>query len=351
MDHIYPGVMEPIEEVIGNLISLPGRCLSALPERKRKRQLDEREAEISRMEHLLTVRTAELSEKELDLKERSDAGRIYRIPVGEILPNPYQPRREFEDLALYSLTDSVKRHGILQPLTVRRENAQQEGELAMYTLICGERRLRAALAAGMQDVPCIILEADNRRAAELALIENLQRENLNMFEQAGAIAALMDMHAMTQEEIARSLSLSQSCIANRLRILKLTEEERNIVLANHLSERHARAVLRIKNLDDRKEALGKIASDSMTVSRAEEYIDTLCTDRVPAVLRVPPVCENDSPEKKSVRRKKAVLGDLRLFFNTLDRAASALREAGISAKIIKHDDPDSLLVTVRIPKS
>jgi ParB family chromosome partitioning protein len=182
--------------------------------------------------------------------------RVLDLRVADIRPNPHQPRRIFEEAGLRELAESVAAHGILQPLTVRRiyesdgttiSNSSTEKTVS-YQLIAGERRLRAAIAIGMETVPCIILDADNRRAAELALIENLQRENLNMFEQAGAIAALIDMHAMTQEEIARTLSVSQSCIANKLRLLRLTSEERDTILCAHLTERHARAFLRIKDL-------------------------------------------------------------------------------------------------------
>lgn len=353
MDHIYPGVIEPVQQVIENLLTIPAKCgIAAKSAKKGKRilsqeetvpkndsisacentvrydgimqnhdtvinddiinqkttkkraehtplfflcekeeQLKSMEKALASFERTLSERSRTLHEKEQSLSERWDAGRIHYIPVGSILPNPYQPRRTFEELSLYSLAESIRRHGILQPLTVRRlkpsvttseppyksDAAAPTVDTAEYELIAGERRLRAACAVHMECVPCIVLEADNQRAAELALIENLQRENLSMFEQAGAIASLIDIHAMTQEQIAKSLSCSQSAVANKLRILRLTEAEREIILTNHLTERHARAFLRIKELTLRKSTVEYTAAHHLNVAQTERYIDRMLT--------------------------------------------------------------------------
>ncbi|MGM9624219.1 MAG: ParB/RepB/Spo0J family partition protein, partial [Eubacteriales bacterium] len=247
MDHLYPGVLEPMQEVIENLLTLPQKCRKAAKQTRRDSllALTEKEEELKNLEKSLARQSAALKEKEQDLNERWDTGRIQDIPIGSILPGPGQMRRTYEAFSLYSLAESIRRNGILQPLTVRRVKSTVSDQTDSYELIAGERRLRAAAAIGKETVPCIVLEADNSRAAELALIENLQRENLNMFEHASAIASLMDIHAMTQEEIAKSLCCSQSAVANKLRILRLTEEERAIILSCQLSERHARTFLRI----------------------------------------------------------------------------------------------------------
>lgn len=363
MEHLYPGALEPVQEVIGNLLALPARC-GQTRKKKKAQEAKEREEALAAMERALTERSGKLAAQELSLRERWDAGRIYQIPVGQILPNPYQPRREFDDLSLFSLADSVKRHGILQPLTVRRlpegfpldivteaavpaAGEETLSEEKRYSLICGERRLRAAFAAGLETVPCVILDADNRRAAELAIIENLQRENLNMFEQAGAIAALIDMHAMTQEQIARSLSVSQSCIANRLRILRLTETEREIILSAHLTERHARAFLRIKEETVRLDAVRRTAENGFNVAQTEEYIDSLLSPSAASADEKPHTSGVASPSSSGSRR--LILKDFRMFFNTVSHAAALLREAGIAAEVTREESDAGIVVTVLLP--
>ncbi|MBR5871083.1 MAG: ParB/RepB/Spo0J family partition protein [Clostridia bacterium] len=307
--------------------------------------LQEKEAELQRLESALTAKTAALQEKELQLSEQWNAGRIHEIPISDITANPHQPRSTFDDLTLFSLANSIREHGILQPLTVRRT---PQTENTPYQLIAGERRLRAASAIGMTCVPCIILDADNRRAAELALIENLQRENLNMFEQAGAIAALIDMHAMTQEEIARTLSVSQSYIANKLRLLRLSGDLRELILSSHLTERHARAFLRIKDAELRRKAAQQTAEKNLNVAQTEEYIDSLLPAAPSPMLRPTQektVCITETEHRQ---HKKCILKDLRLFFNTIDRALSAAREAGVCAECIRSETDDRTTLTVVI---
>ncbi|MBQ7982398.1 MAG: ParB/RepB/Spo0J family partition protein [Clostridia bacterium] len=293
--------------------------------------------------------------------------------------NPFQPRRTFEELSLFSLANSIREHGILQPLTVRRitaltlspgaDEATGEAEVIAqsYELIAGERRLRAAAAIGMECVPCIVLEADNRRAAELALIENLQRESLNMFEQAAAIAALIDMHAMTQEEIARSLAVSQPTVANKLRILRLTTAEREIILSHHLTERHARAFLRIRDLGLRREAVEYTASHGLNVAQSEDYIDGILAraeaeKRVPTVPASAPqsseaaetgarsVSQKTSAQGAAARQKTLVLRDFSVFFNTVERAIAAVRESGIAVRSTKEETAGEIRYTVILPR-
>lgn len=366
MEHFTSLTLEPAKQLFENLISFPAAVLSESAEKKQEKhkqihsrlELKEKEAELEQLQSALIARTTELQEKETLLSERWDAGRIYAIPTVDITANPYQPRREFDDITLFSLANSIREHGILQPLTVRRIRTSTESTVhstssgtTVYQLIAGERRLRAAISIGMETVPCIILDADNRRAAELALIENLQRENLNMFEQAGAIAALIDMHAMTQEEIARTLSLSQSCIANKLRLLRLTTEERDTILCAHLTERHARAFLRIKDLELRRKTVQHISMQGFNVAQTEEYIDSLLTE--PPLPQKSPgssVETHVSAENRTAPRqnKKCILKDLRLFFNTIERAVAAAREAGFQADSTRAETDDGITLTVTI---
>jgi len=369
MEHFPPFTIEPALQAIENLIAFPTALLTDSNEKKQtKRQilhsrldLQEKEAELEKLQSTLIAKSAELQEKEKQLSERWDAGRIYTIPISEITANPYQPRREFDDITLFSLANSIREHGILQPLTVRRiqqDSASvplETGDMPhqetkhTYQLIAGERRLRAASAIGMECVPCIILDADNRRAAELALIENLQRENLNIFEQAGAIAALIDIHAMTQEEIAKTLAVSQSCVANKLRLLRLTTEERNTILSCHLSERHARAFLKIKDLELRRKTVQFVADHGYNVAQTEEHIDSLLND-TPSIHVSPQSTELHSSSNPTPQRKnqKCIIKDLRLFYNTIEKALSIVREAGFFADSKRAEQEDGIVLTVMI---
>ena len=184
---------------------------------------------------------------------------VLQVRIDDIRPNRAQPRIDFDTNSIIRLADSIRRYGILQPLSVRR--LSEEGYL--YELIAGERRLRAARSLGYCTVPCVIVEADEKMSAELAIIENLLREDLNMFEQAYGFRQLIDNYSMTQEEIARKISLSQSAVANKLRLLRLSYDEQRRIIEAELTERHARALLRLSDFEMRKRQkadLGKPAS-------------------------------------------------------------------------------------------
>lgn len=352
MEHITHNLLSPAKEMLEQLLnpSLFSDEDTPPPHRRplqTRLQLQEKQEELERLQSMLQARCTELQKREDALSERTDAGHIFSVPTDSIAPNPHQPRRDFEDLSLFSLANSIKDHGMLQPLTLRRTDGD-DPQNRPYQLIAGERRLRAAVSVGMTAVPCIILEADSRRAAELAIIENLQRQDLNLFEQASAIDALIDMHSMTQEEIARALSLSQSCVANKLRLLRLTEEERELILAHQLTERHARAFLRIRDLDLRKKTVRHTAKHALTVALTEQYIDSLLSDAKPPQTHRP--TGDPSQPKTQNRNSKCILRDLRIFFNTLDRAISALREAGCSAAYTTDETDGAVTVTVSITR-
>jgi ParB family chromosome partitioning protein len=254
---------------------------------------------------------------------------VRKIPIRSIVPNRSQPRRDFNENALALLADSIKKNGILQPLTVRRADS-----VGTYELIAGERRRRAAAMADFCEVPCIIVQADDRKSAELALIENLHRENLNIFEQAGAMAALIDIYSLTQEQAAHQLSMSQSAVANKLRLLKLSESERQIILSSSLSERNARALLRISDVELRLAALRHIAARSLTVAESESYIEKL-------------LCQKE--EEKRRKNMKIVIKDVRIFYNTIDHAIDTMRRAGIDVTSSRRDNGDSVEMTIKIP--
>ena len=264
--------------------------------------------------------------------QRDDYDRIHRIPICKILPNPSQPRKFFDNDETLRLADSIRIHGILQPLCVRKDLC--EGS-EMYELISGERRLRAAKLLGLYDVPCIIIEADDLRSAELAIIENLQREDLNMFEEAAAISALINLYGLTQDEVAEKLSSSQSYVANKLRLLRFSDEEQMLLLEKHLTERHARALLRVSDVAMRKSALETVISRGYNVADTEDFIARLI---------------EASPKKDKKKNRTALVKDIRLFYNTLDKAVDIMKNAGIDAVARKKDLGDVFEITVRIPK-
>lgn len=202
---------------------------------------------------------------------------ILRLPVEAITPNPYQPRTDFAPEPLAELADSIRRHGILQPLTVRRTKTGWE-------LVAGERRLRAAKLAGLDTVPCLQIRAEDQESALLALIENIQRKDLHYFEEAAAIAAYLRQSGVTQEEAAALLGRSPSALANKLRLLRLSPDCRKLLVENGLSERHARALLRLDDPEERLSALRHIIRAGLNVAQAEQYVGR----RLEALQATPP---------------------------------------------------------------
>lgn len=266
------------------------------------------------------------------------ASSIIRIRTDKIVPNPAQPRKIFADRSLETLSDSIRRHGVLQPLLVRAYGEK-------YELIAGERRLRAAIAAGLDTVPCIIKQADAERSAEIAIIENLQREDLNMFEEAEAIKALVDTCGLTQETAAARLSCSQSYIANKMRLLKLTEDQRSTVLESGLTERHARALLRLKEDRERDEVIAVIVKRKMNVASAEEYIENYICAKERCELKE----KADRLDRDFKRR--LLTRDMRLFYNSIDRAVDSVRSCGISVEAKKRVTSDGTVIEILVKNS
>ncbi len=254
--------------------------------------------------------------------------KIVYINVGEIAPSPYQPRREFDLTALEELSQSIAENGVLQPLTVRKS------ELG-YELIAGERRLRASRLAGLSEVPCIVLSPSDEQSAVFSVLENLQREDLNFFEEAEGIATLIDKMGLTQEAVAQKLGKSQPSIANKLRILKLLPRQRELILKAGLSERHARALLKLETDFERDNALSYIISKRLNVTQSEEYIDTLLFDRKYGT-------------KKGERI--VIIRDIRIFQNSISHAIDMMKKAGIKAQSQKTETADYIEYTVKIPK-
>ena len=255
--------------------------------------------------------------------------RVLDLPIDALRPNPNQPRIEFDEASLRSLSDSIRRYGILQPLTVRRTD---EG----YELIAGERRLRAAKLAGLREVPCLLARSSEEESALLALIENLQRRDLHYLEEAAAIARLIATYGLSQEQAAERLGKSQSAIANKLRLLRLPGTVVELLQQGDLSERHARALLRLADEEEQLAAAKTIIARGLNVAQTEEYIELLLRK-----IQVTP------PH----RRPTFILKDVRLFLNSLDRSLSLMRSAGVDAACGRQDTEDEILLTIRIPKA
>ena len=253
---------------------------------------------------------------------------VLMLPAEELRPNPMQPRRVFDSGALEELAASIRQHGILQPLTVRRTARGWE-------LIAGERRLRAARLAGLRTVPCLEAQVSDTDSALLALLENLQRQDLHYLEEATALAAFLRQTGMTQEQLAEKLGRSPSAVANKLRLLRLSPACREILVQNGLTERHARALLRLEDEEERLSAARHIADRQLNVAQAEQYIE----HRLAVLQSTPPA-----------GRRTFILKDVRLFLNSLDRGLKLIREAGVGAESRREDTEDAILLTIRIPK-
>ena len=285
-------------------------------------------------------------------KQQNDpkSGRVISIPLSQIHPNPHQPRKHFDSVSLESLAESLRRHGMLQPMTVRAMDEPSEIEQPLcaaelskislirqprYEIVAGERRYRAAGMIGMSEVPCILLPCTETESAQLALIENIQRQDLDPFEEAAAIASLLDLEPMTQEQIAKRLSVSQSYIANKLRLLRLTDEERELILSSHLTERHARALLKITDPASRIKVLRTVIEKGYNVAQTESAV---------SIALNPP----SSPSLPN--QPRIVVRDLRVFYNTIEHAVLSIARAGVQVTQERRENASEVEYVIRMPK-
>lgn len=259
---------------------------------------------------------------------------LRRIRISEIVRNPNQPRRYFDPEAIATLAESIRQYGVLNPLTVRR--TANGG----YELVAGERRLRAARVAGLTDVPCLLINADGEDSSVIALVENLQRRDLDFFEEANGFKRLIEQFGLTQEEAARKVGKTQSAVANKLRLLRLSQQNMELIRCNNLTERHARALLRLNDEADRINVTNYIIEHELNVSRTEEYIDEFLKAK-----------ENPQPvvEPESGKHVVRLFKDVRFFLNTLNRAVGVMVDAGIGATVKQQESDDGLTLTICIP--
>ncbi len=254
-------------------------------------------------------------------------GKLVYINISQISANPSQPRKAFDTQELHKLSESIAQYGLIQPLTVRKT---QDG----YELISGERRLRASKMADIKKVPCYVIDVSEESSALMAMIENLQRKDLDFFEEAAGIEKLIKKFGLTQEEAALKIGKSQSAVANKLRLLKLGEIAKIYIKQNNLTERHARALLKLEDEKKILNAIDIIVKRSYNVKQSEDYIESLlsCSKRKNKGKRIP------------------VFKDMRIFFNSINKTIDVLKSAGINAVSEKSESNSAIVYTITIPK-
>jgi len=266
------------------------------------------------------------------INQNIEKDEIKHLELSIIKPNPFQPRRIFDQAHLEELAQSIKEYGVLQPIIVRRIGTS-------YELVAGERRFRASQIIGLKSIPAIVKNLSDKEIAEMALIENLQREDLNYFEEAEAYAKLIKEFGITQDEIAKRVSKSQSTIANKLRLLNLKSSVRKEISVDVITERHARALLKFEDEELQLKILNEIYSNNLNVRQTDELVEDL-------------LLKSQKVSKDKVKRKVTrIFKDMRIFLNTIRGAVQTIKDAGLPANIIENEYDDYLEVTIRLPKN
>lgn len=259
---------------------------------------------------------------------QSGAPQVVMIPLEKIEANPEQPRKVFDDEGMEELTGSIKEYGVLQPIILKDEKD-------IYTIIAGERRYRAAQLAGLSKIPAIVKNMETKEASLIALVENVQREDLNFLEEARAYKKLMEDFELTQGEIAEKVNKRQSTISNKIRILALPEKLQEQLIANKLTERHARALLKLKDGDDRDQVMERVIVNNLNVKQTEKLIDDVL-EKKEAALR---------------KRRKINYISYKIYLNTIRKAFNQIKEMEENAKIIQEDKGDFMEVKILLPKN
>lgn len=255
---------------------------------------------------------------------------VLHIPVGRIDPNPAQPRKTFDPIELRSLSHSIIENGVIQPITVRKNGDR-------YILVAGERRLRASIMAGLREIPAIVSDIDEKESSLIALLENLQRSDLDFFEEARGIYNLLRTYGFSQEDAAAKLGKSQSAISNKLRLLKLNQTIADKICEHGLTERHARALLRLDSLELQESVLEHIIEKGLNVSQTEEYIEKLLLP--------------ENKQKSTLPKAHFILRDMRPLVNTVSRAVETLRTSGIRADVKRSEDETAFYMTISVFKN
>ncbi len=270
-----------------------------------------------------------------DAKTEGNDRKLTEIPVASIRRNPYQPRVTFDEESIAELAQSIRQVGLIQPLVVRKA---PDGA---FELVAGERRLRAVKSLGMENVTCIVEQGmEDESSAMMALIENLQREDLHYLEEAQCYNTLLSTYNLTQEELAARLGKSQSSIANKLRLLRLPEEVKSAMAEAHLTERHARALLKLKDEKTQLALVDKIAKKSLSVKETEKLVDKTLNRLYDEKA------DGARPRPKILR----IVKDYRLFMNTINAAVNTLRETGMTVAVEQEDREDGVDIHIHVTR-
>ena len=262
------------------------------------------------------------------ITEQSAQPQVIMVPLEKIEANPQQPRKIFKDEGMEELTGSIKEYGVLQPIILKDEKER-------YTIIAGERRYRAAQLAGLEKIPAIIKTMETKEAALIALVENVQREDLNFLEEARAYKKLMDDFNLTQGEIAEKVNKRQSTISNKIRVLSLPENIQEQLVDNRLTERHARALLKLKDDEDRKQVMERIVANGLNVKQTEKLIEDVLAKKEEALRK----------------RRKVNYISYKIYLNTIRKAFNQIREMENNVKMSQEDKGDFLEVKILLPKN
>lgn len=266
-------------------------------------------------------------------RKKEKTNNISYIKINNIRPNPYQPRKQFNKAALEELCQSIKQYGVLQPVSVREITSNN------YELVAGERRLRAATLAGLSEIPAIIINVDDNDSAVIALIENLQREDLNYLEEAEGYNNLIKDHGFTQEELAQKIGKSQSTIANKIRLLRLSPMVKKILSDNNLTERHARALLKLHDEQLQLKVLKRVCENGLNVKKTEMLVEKAIEKYASRLTK-----------QKETRKFTRAIKDIRIFVNTIKQAVDLMKKSGINAKAVQIDRGEYIEFVVRVPK-
>lgn len=267
-------------------------------------------------------------------EKKDDVKNISYLSIDCVRPNPYQPRKQFSKSALEELCESIKQYGVIQPISVRRISGNN------YELVAGERRLRAAVMAGLKEIPAIVINVNDNDSAVMALIENLQREDLSYMEEADGYNNLINDHGFTQEELAQKIGKSQSTIANKIRLLRLPPMVKKILSDNNLTERHARALLKLHDEQLQLKVLKHVCEKGLNVKRTEELVE-----------RAIEKYSRQEKEKVPERKFTKTIRDIRIFINTIRQAIDLMKSSGVNAKAAQIDRGEYVEFIIRIPKN
>lgn len=265
--------------------------------------------------------------------DKSQANTLEIIPVDYIRPNPYQPRRVFSEESLNELAHSIKQYGLLQPITVRKLSHNY------YEIIAGERRWRAVCKAGFTHIKAVVQPAVDEDSAVIALIENLQREDLHFFEEAEGYQSLMKEHGLTQEELARRLGMNQSTVANKMRILKLPSNVKELITTYKLSERHARALLRLHNEEAQLKVLRDIKQKNLSVKLTEDLVEKMLSRLY-----------GEEPPEISRQNVVCIMRDYRIYLNTIKKALSRIKKSGVKVSYQASESKDKVSISIELAK-